>query len=745
MKTNEQLNQNPDQIEQEENSKPKVKSKKTSEKEAEHPDMEEKSEKTAKKPGRKKKTETAESSGDKKSKTTKAKSKKATAKEEGSNTGPDAAEDAKEEIAVGNSEDTSELKEEVSAEQGEAKADTESISETVEEPVAGTKQESETNLDSGEETVQDEDSDEEEDEDSDDSESEGIKYDELSREELVTQLEEILQEDKIEEIKKRVALIKVAFLKLNKEVQHEKYEKYIDEGGDKEEFAVVEDPIEKRFNEAFAVYRDKRQAFLEEQEKGKQNNLEAKKIILEELKALIDSEESLKRTYDEFKELQEKWKGIGMVPKGEVNNLWQNYHFLVEKFFDKVKINKELRDLDLKKNMEAKIELCEKAEELLIENSIIKSFKQLQKYHEQWKEIGPIPQDKKDEIWERFKNATEKINQRRREHYNKLQEVQKNNYIAKAALCEKAEEILQFENTSIKDWQHNTDQITELLKVWKTIGPAPRKQNDEIWDRFKTSLDTFFTAKKEYFQNIKDEQLNNYNLKIEICVQAEALKTSTDWRKTSQDLINLQKEWKNIGPVPRKHSDKIWKRFRAACDEFFNNKSNYFSNIGKHEEENLKLKESLIQQVIEFKFDSNKNANLDKLKDFQRQWTEIGHVPMKVKDRIQIEFRNAINKKLDELKISQTEMQTLNYKHRIENIKDNPNANRIIYNERNTLVIKRKKLEEEINLWENNIGFLAHSKKADLLRQEFEKKIEMAKKDLALLTEKIKFLNREMD
>ena len=288
-------------------------------------------------------------------------------------------------------------------------------------------------------------------------------------------LEETVKQDDINVIRKKVALIKVTFLKVNKEEQHKRYEEFIATGQDKAGFDSSEDELEKRFNEAFSLYRDKRQVFLDNQEHLKHKNLDAKKIILEEIKALIDSEESLKKTYDEFKTLQEKWKDIGMVPKNEVNNLWQSYHFLVEKFFDKVKINKELRDLDLRKNLESKMELCEKTEELLLESSILKSFKQLQKYHHQWKEIGPVPQDKKDEIWERFKNATDKINQRRREHYDKLQESYVNNLMAKTALCEKAEEMLHLENNSIKDWQHNTDQITELLKVWKTIGPAPTK------------------------------------------------------------------------------------------------------------------------------------------------------------------------------------------------------------------------------------------------------------------------------
>lgn len=570
-------------------------------------------------------------------------------------------------------------------------------------------------------------------------------YKTFSREELVNILEEIVREGEINAIKKKVALIKVAFLNINKEEQQKKYNEFVAGGGDKNKFDTTEDNIEKKFNEAFAIYKAKRQRFLEEQDKIKLQNLETKKIILEELKALIDSEETLKNTYDQFKSLQERWKEIGMVPKKELNNLWQSYHFYVEKFFDKVKINKELRDLDLKKNLEAKIELCEKVEELLLETSILKSFKQLQQYHQQWKETGPVPQDKKDEIWERFKSTTDKINQRRREHYAKFQEEQNDNLLAKTALCEKAEEILQKEFTTIKEWQDNTNEITELLKVWKTIGSAPRKHNDEIWERFKTSLDTFFSGKKEYFQKIKEEQLNNYNLKLDLCVQAEALKTSTDWRNTTQDLINLQKEWKSIGPVPRKHSDKIWKRFRAACDEFFNNKSDYFANIEKHEADNLKLKEELIKKVEEYKFGEDKNEIFDVLKGFQREWTDIGHVPIKDKGKVQNEFRNAVNKRLDKLKISKTEIQTINYKQRIEGMKDSPNTGKIMNNEKYFLSGKRKKLEEEIKLWENNIGFLAKSKKASLLKEEFEKKINKAKGDLEVLTAKLKLLDNEIN
>ncbi len=573
-----------------------------------------------------------------------------------------------------------------------------------------------------------------------------IKYDELNREELVEMLETTVNEGEVQQIKTQVALIKVAYLKLTKKEDEKKIADKIEPEEGEVQKEPVTDPLETRFNEAFNVYRKKRKQYLNEQEKIKQENLEAKKVILEELKALIDSEESLRKTYDEFKVLQEKWKEIGMVPKGDLNNLWQSYHFFVEKFFDKVKINRELRDLDLKKNMETKLSLCEKAEELLIENSVIKSFKDLQKLHDKWREVGPVPQDKRDELWDRFKSTTDKINQRRHEHYLKFQEEQKSNLLAKTALCEKAEELIAKENTTIKHWQANTTEVTDLLKIWKTLGPAPRKQNDEIWERFKSSLDSFFSAKKEYFQKIKDEQQNNYNLKLDLCTQAEAIKSDTEWRKTTAELINLQKQWKEIGPVPRKYSDKIWKRFRSACDEFFNKKSEFFANIGKHEIDNQKLKEELIEKVKAFVFEGNdKSKNLEVLKGFQREWTNIGHVPIKEKNRLQNDLRTAVNSRLDELKISQAEMQTASYRQRMENIKDKPDSRRILYNERNFLSNKRNKLIEEIGLWENNLGFFAESKKANLLKEEFEKKINKAKGELELLKAKIKFLDQQGD
>ena len=342
----------------------------------------------------------------------------------------------------------------------------------------------------------------------------------LSKEQLVNELEKAINEPDLNLVKTRIALIKVAFLKKKKEENLQQYEKFATDESHKEVSPPTEDPLETRFNEFFNVYKANKARFTEEQEKIKLLNLKKKNQILEELRVLVSSEETLKKTYDEFKTLQDRWKEIGMVPRTEINNLWQNYHFLVEKFFDKVKLNKELKDLDLKKNLEAKIALCEKTEELLLETSVLKTFKKLQKYHEEWKDIGPVPQDKKDEIWERFKNTTDKINERRREHYSIVEEEQQKNLGTKTALCEQAEEIITLRNESVKEWQTNTNKVNELLKIWKSIGSVPQKNNTEIWNRFKSSLDAFFTNKKDFFDKLKDQQVHNYNLKVELCMQA---------------------------------------------------------------------------------------------------------------------------------------------------------------------------------------------------------------------------------
>ncbi len=573
---------------------------------------------------------------------------------------------------------------------------------------------------------------------------EEIDFDQLNKQELVEMLEEIVQEKDIPQIKDKVARIKLAFYRLNKEEINHQKQAFLAGGGKEEDFRHLPDPLEKRFDDAFAVYRHNRAKYSEELEREKQQNLKKKYEILEELKQLIASEETLKKTYDEFRRLQEKWKEIGVVPANELNNLWQNYHFLVEKFFDKVRINKELRDLDLKKNLEQKVALCEKAEALLEEKSILNSFKKLQQYHDEWREIGPVPRDMKEPLWERFKAATDKINQKRREHYKELHEEQEKNYEAKEALCEEAEKLLAEEQPNrIKEWQKMTEKFNELLTRWKSIGRAPKAKNDEIWKRFKSSLDTFYANKRAFFTALKESQMENYSKKLELCEKAESLKDSTDWKKTTNELISLQKEWKEIGPVPRKYSDKIWKRFRAACDEFFNRKSDFFKNSHKEEEENLKKKEALVETMLAFEAKGTKEENLSALKAFQQEWLNIGHVPFHAKDNIYKKYRDAYEKLLQKMNLSQAELTAQGFATKLEALKKSPEGEQRLLRERSALVAKMKKLQEDITLWENNIGFFSSSKASELV-SGFEKKIERAKKDLELLKQKVRLIDKEL-
>jgi len=566
-------------------------------------------------------------------------------------------------------------------------------------------------------------------------------YENMNKQELIELLEELVQEKDVSKIKNQVGNIKSAFLHKSREEKDKLKKAFLAEGGKEEEFKFTDGPLEQRFKAAFNIYKHNKHKYTELLEKQKLVNLEEKVKVLEEMKIIIDSNEPLKKTYDEFRKLQDKWKEIGMIPATELSNLWQNYHFYVDRFFDKVRMNKELRDLDLKKNFELKISLCEKTEELILEKSVIKSFKLLQQYHDEWRNIGPVPLDKKDDLWERFKAATDKINERRKEHYKAIQEQQELNYQKKLVFCEKAEELVSQLPDSIKSWQKKTDDITNLLNEWKKTGRAPRQVNDEVWAKFKGSLDTFFNAKRDFFAELKEQQMNNYNLKLDLCNEAEKLKDSDSWKKTTNELIKLQKDWKNIGPVPKRHSDKIWKRFRAACDEFFNRKSEFFKDIHKVEAENLKKKNELIEEIKNYEIKKDRSADMVALKSFQRRWVEIGHVPFNQKDKIQASYREHIDKLFDTLSINRMEMTAQNYQKHIEELMDGPDDGRKLSRERNYLSSKLRSLQEEITVWENNIGFFSISNKSNKLKEDFEKKIEKAKRELEILKGKIKAID----
>ena len=575
-------------------------------------------------------------------------------------------------------------------------------------------------------------------EDEDDLVEDIAELDALSKLQLVELLEEVVKETDIQAIKDKVAAIRLHFNKLNKEDMDNELEQFLQSGGTAEAYEHKEDPLEQRFSAAFGIFKANRAKQNEDLEKQKQENLAKKQAILEELKAIIASDESLKTTYDDLRALHDRWKEIGPVPTTENANLWNTYHFLVEQFFDKVKIERELRDLDMRKNLDAKIELCERAEELLDEKSMTKAFKALQKLHEEWKEIGPVPQEKKDEIWERFKAASDKINQIRREHYAKLEEGQTANLEAKKELCDRADALLAEEPTSVNGWQKKSDELSEIFGIWKTLGPASKKDNEEIWARFKATMDAFFAKKKEFFASMKDRQNENLERKTQLCVEAEALMDSTDWKNATEQLKRIQEEWKTIGPVPKRHADKIWKRFRAACDTFFTRKNEHFSGRKSEEEANLAAKRALLDEIRAFQLTESRSENMEAIKAFQKRWIEIGFVPFRQKEAINKEYRELIDGLFDAMRRNQNEASTNEYREMMASLKDDPSAGDRVRREHNTLQARIQRLRDEIAAMENNIGFFSSSKNSELMRAEYEKKINKAKEDLKVLEEKLK-------
>ncbi len=566
-----------------------------------------------------------------------------------------------------------------------------------------------------------------------------VDYSTFSREELVSALEGLMNEE-VQKIRSRAGAIRNRFNDLNREVQRQAYEAFLAGGGNKDDYQEKPDSVAEAFHRLYGEYRNRRQQYIDNLEAQKKKNLEAKQNLIEELRKLVDSEEEQVRTaLDKFNDIQERWKGIGEVPRDQMNDLWQNYHFQIEQFFNKLKINRELRALDQKRNLEQKIQLCEQAEELIMEPSTVKAFKALQDLRAHWKEIGPVPAEQNEEIWQRFQAAATQIDERRKEFYEQRKEEMDNNLMAKQALVDKAVELSEKRPESVKEWNDLTAALDELLKVWKTIGPVPREVNEDIWTKFKGIIDKHYEEKKEYFGTIRDEQNSNYQKKVELCLKAEAIAKREDWKKATEELLQLQQEWKQIGATSRKVSEKVWQRFRSACDEFFAKKGEFFKERRSSEHENLAAKEAIIAELKAHQFGDNRDENLAAIKDFQRRWAEVGFVPMAEKERLQKEFRGEIDRIFEQLKISAREAEETAFRERIRNA--GGDARKFVNSERQELQEKIEKLRSDLNLWENNLGFLASSKQADLLKQEFEKKMQGARQQIALLQAKLRILN----
>lgn len=498
--------------------------------------------------------------------------------------------------------------------------------------------------------------------------------------------------------------------------------------------------LKQQFNSIKFRYSKLRKEHQQKTETEKLRNYELKNELLNELRTLIESEETLKQTWEDFKTIQQKWKEIGHVPHTQNQELWNNFNFLVDKFLDKIKLNRELRDLDSKKNLESKIEICEKIEELLISDSIEDSYKKLREYQIRWREIGPVPSAKRDELNTRFILALESINLKRREGYDSFRLQLEKNLELKQAFIVKIKEINEQEPQTVNEWTQKTKEVEELMKMWRSVGTVPKKDNNIVWETFKEEINLFFDIKKKFFEKLKGEQLENYNKKLLLCKQAEALQDSTDWRKTTEELISLQNEWKSIGPVPRRYSDSLWKKFRAACDVYFNKKQAYFANAAESEQNNLKLKEELIEKMSKFEFSEDNQENLAAIKDFQRKFFALGRVPIKQKDKIQARFQENVEILLSKLNISKKEKRDYDLKNKYESMASSRGGEETIRKESFHISNKISKLESDISLWENNIEFFAKSKNADILTKEFREKIENAKAEVVIQKEKLKML-----
>ncbi|MDR3094289.1 MAG: DUF349 domain-containing protein [Bacteroidales bacterium] len=574
-------------------------------------------------------------------------------------------------------------------------------------------------------------------------EKEMTDYSAYERSAMVECLRQLVDKEGVdaETVRAEVDAIKFHFYKKLKTEQDAKKQNFVNDGGKEEEYLYEEDAVELLLKKYLNKYREMRNAQREESEREKLHNLTEKLKIIDELKDLSANSDSIGENFHVFRDLQNRWRAIGSVPQAEVRHIRETYHHSVEMFYDFMKINKDLRELDFKHNLDAKTALCEKAEALLAESSVVKAFHTLQEYHDQWHEIGPAPKEQRVEIWERFKAASTQINRKHQDYFDQLKEKRKKNLETKENLCSKAEEIAKSPLTTMPHWEKASKELIEMQKQWNAIGSAPKKENNKMNKRFYSLCDSFFERKREFFSGEKAEQEKNLQLKKELCEKAEALKDSTDWKTATEQIIELQKQWKESGNAPFKNRESVWKRFRTACDFFFEQKSKHHSSVESQYNKNLKAKQALIQKIKDFAHTDNSTGDLTQLKAFQKEWSEIGYVPFKQMKSIQEEYQQAVNHQFDSLKIDSKERNMLLYKHKMEHLAEKPQARGKIGSERDRLVKKYQQLQSDLVVWENNIGFFSKSKNAQAMIASVEKMIEEGRNTMKELKNKIDMID----
>ena len=561
-----------------------------------------------------------------------------------------------------------------------------------------------------------------------------------TKKEVVERLKEIAASDENPD-KDEIDLLKTVFYKLHITEREARMKEYIDGGGDPEAYQIMPDEDEETFKQQMAIVREKRARIFQQQEAEKQANLEKKLEIIEKIKAMATSPDEANKSYNEFKELQQQWKDIKNVPADRASELWRNYQLYVEQFYDLLKLNSEAREYDFKKNLETKTKLCEAAEKLADEEDVISAFHQLQELHQQYRETGPVAKELREQIWTRFKAASTVINKRHQQHFEDLRSKEEENLTLKTALCEKVEEISKLENKNASDWEKRSKEIIDIQNQWKTIGFAPQKMNVKIFERFRAACDDFFGRKSEFFKEMKQAYAANIEKKKALVEKAQALADSTDWKVTSDKLINLQKEWKTIGVVPKKIGDQLWHDFLNACNKFFEARNAANAGARNEERENLEKKRSIIEQIKALVADAA-NATREKVQALTDEYNKVGHVPYKEKDALYAAYHEALDAIYKELNISNKRRRLDDFKSNIRNMaKRGEDA---IDNERGRLTRRFEQLKQEIQTYENNLGFLnASSKKGNSLIDEMNRKVQKLRDDLELVRQKIKAIDTE--
>ncbi len=557
-------------------------------------------------------------------------------------------------------------------------------------------------------------------------------------EEVVQRLKEINEKNDLTD-KQEIDSLKQTFYKLQKAKTEAARKAFIDGGGKAEDFIQEAEPAEEEFKTVMNAIKEKRNALAAAQEKEKEENLTKKLGILERMKYLTESQEDTNKIYDEFKKLQQEWNEVGQIPVAKVNELWKTYQLYTEKFYDMVKLNNEFREYDFKKNLEQKTRLCEAAEKLAEEPDVISAFHQLQKLHQEFRAIGPVAKDLREAIWTRFKAASTVVNKRHQQHFEELKEKEQHNLDQKTVICEIVEGMEYDKFTTFADWEEKTQEILALQAKWKTIGYAPQKMNVKIFERFRAACDEFFRRKAAFFKSVKETMAANLEKKKALCEKAEALKDSTKWKETADILTKLQKEWKTIGPVAKKHSDAVWKRFIGACDYFFEQKNKATSSQRTEEVENQAKKEEVIKRMAALEASgTSEEATAEQVRALMKEWNSIGFVPFKEKDRLYKEFHGLVDKLFDRLHMSATEK-------RLSSVRTGGNKESNLYRDRERLVRTYEGLKNDIQTYENNLGFLnSSSKKGSTLVADITRKIERLKKDMELVLNKIKAIDESL-